>query len=142
MPVLLDTDHLSVLQWQEQPAFGRLIARLDRLLPDDISTSIVSFREKVQGWLAYLNRAKKPDQVVEAYRKLEIFWRSFLLMNVVAYTAEAQSRFAVLHRQHPRLETMDARIAAIALATESILLTRNIRHFRGIADLVVEHWTT
>ena len=69
MPVLLDTDHLSVLQWQEQPACDRLLARLDRLPVDDVATSIVSFQEQVQGWQAYLNRAKKPNQIVEAYAK-------------------------------------------------------------------------
>ena len=45
MPVLLDTDHLSVLQWQEQPACERLLARLDLLPADDVATSIVSFQE-------------------------------------------------------------------------------------------------
>jgi hypothetical protein len=39
VPVLLDTDHLSVLQWEEQPACDRLLARLDQLSPDDIATS-------------------------------------------------------------------------------------------------------
>lgn len=49
MPVLLDTDHLSVLQWEEQPACSRLLKRLDRLPADDIATSIISFHEQVQG---------------------------------------------------------------------------------------------
>jgi tRNA(fMet)-specific endonuclease VapC len=67
VPVVLDTDHLSVLQWQEQPAADRLLARLDRLPPDDIATTIVSFQEQVEGWLAYLKRAAKPEEVVRAY---------------------------------------------------------------------------
>lgn len=75
MPVLLDTDHLSVLEWNEQPACSLLLNRLDRLPPDDMATSIVSFHEQVQGWLAYLNQARKPDQVVVAYFKLETIWR-------------------------------------------------------------------
>ena len=56
MPVVLDTDHLSILQWREQPACDRLLARLAKLAPDDIATTIVSFHEQVQGWMAYLNR--------------------------------------------------------------------------------------
>jgi tRNA(fMet)-specific endonuclease VapC len=71
VPVLLDTDHLSVLQWEEQPACDRLLQRLDRLPLDDIATSIVSFQEQVQGWLAYLNRVRRSEQVVAAYGKLE-----------------------------------------------------------------------
>ena len=33
MPLVLDTDHLSVLQWQVRPACDRLLDRLDRLPP-------------------------------------------------------------------------------------------------------------
>jgi tRNA(fMet)-specific endonuclease VapC len=141
VPVLLDTDHLSILHWQEQPACDRLLARLSQLPADDIATSIVSFQEQVQGWLAYLNRAKKPAQVVDAYVKLEALWRSFLRMNVLSFTAEAQAVFADVRRRTPRIETMDARIASIALTTGSTLLSRNLRHFRTVPGLVVEDWT-
>ena len=41
-----------------------------------------------------------------------------------------------------RLETMDARIASIALTTNSTLLSRNLRHFRGLPGLIVEDWTS
>jgi tRNA(fMet)-specific endonuclease VapC len=141
VPVLLDTDHISILHWQEQPACDRLLARLSQLPADDIATSIVSFQEQVQGWLAYLNRAKKPAQVVEAYARLETLWRSFLRMNVLSFTAEAQAMFTEVRRQAPRIETMDARIASIALTTGSTLLSRNLRHFRTVPGLAVEDWT-
>jgi tRNA(fMet)-specific endonuclease VapC len=140
--VLLDTDHLSVLEWEEQPACERLLGRLDRLSPDDIATSIISFHEQVQGWLAYLNRARKPDQIIVAYAKLETIWRWFLKMNVLSYTPEAQAHFARLKRQCPRLQAMDLRIASIALATDSTLLSRNLRDFRQVPGLSVEDWTT
>ena len=141
MPVLLDTDHLSVLQWQEQPACDRLLARLDQLPPDDIATSIVSFHEQVQGWQAYLSRTRKPSQVVLAYAKLEALWRWFLKMNVLSFSDEAQAQFTNLRRQCPRLQTMDLRIASIALVTHSTLLSRNLRDFRRVPGLTVEDWT-
>jgi tRNA(fMet)-specific endonuclease VapC len=142
MPVVLDTDHLSVLQWQEQPACDRLLTRLDQLAPDDIATTIVSFHEQVQGWLAYLNQARKPGQIVQAYFKLESIWRSFLKMNVLSYTNEAQARFDDLRHQCPRLQTMDLRIASIAFVDQATLLSRNLRDFRRIPGLVVEDWTS
>lgn len=141
MPVLLDTDHLSVLQWEEQPACDRLLARLDALAADDIATAIVSFHEQVQGWLAYIHRARKPAQIVLGYARLESLWRGFLRMNVLSYTAEAQSRFGSLKRQCPRMATMDLRIASIALETDSTLLSRNLRDFRQVPSLRVEDWT-
>ncbi|MCI0456351.1 MAG: type II toxin-antitoxin system VapC family toxin [Gemmataceae bacterium] len=142
MAVLLDTDHLSVLQWQEQPACDRLLARLEPLPPDDVATSIISFQEQVQGWTAYLSRARKPEQVVLAYARLEALRRSFLKMNVLSFTAEAQAQFDALRRQCPRLQTMDLRIASIAVVTDSTLLSRNLRDFRQVPGLSVEDWTT
>ena len=141
MPVLLDTDHLSVLQWQEQPACDQLLARLDQLPADDIATSIISFHEHVQGWQAFLNRARKSHEIVQAYAKLEVVWRSFLKMNVLSFSAEALARFTELRRQCPRVQTMDLRIAAIALTTHSMLLSRNLRDFARVPGLVVEDWT-
>jgi len=141
MAVLLDTDHLSVLQWQEQPACDRLRERLVQLPPDDIATTIISFQEQLQGWLAYLNRARKPEQIVSAYDRLEKLRRSFLKMNVLSFTEEAQTRSTDLRRQCPRLQTMDLRIASIALTTSATLLSRNLRDFRQVPGLTVEDWT-
>jgi tRNA(fMet)-specific endonuclease VapC len=139
--VLLDTDHLSVLEWEEQPACNRLLQRLDQLAPDDIATSIISFHEQVQGSLAYLKRARKAGEVVTAYFKMETIWRWFLKMNVISYTAQAHALFVQLRPQCPRLKTMDLRIASIAVATESTLLSRNLRDFRQVPGLKVEDWT-
>jgi tRNA(fMet)-specific endonuclease VapC len=139
--VILDTDHLSILQWQEQPACERLLARLDQLAADEIATTIVSFHEQVQGWLAFLGRARKPAQVVLAYAKLEALWRSFLKMNVLSFGDEAQARFEEVRRQCPRLQTMDLRIASIVLVSDAILLSRNVRDFRRVPGLAVEDWT-
>ena len=141
MPVVLDTDHLSILQWREQPACDRLLARLTNSAPDDIATTIVSFHEQVQGWLAYLNRARKPEQIVRAYAKLESIWRSFLKMNVLSFDSEAEACFARLKRECPRNQSLDLRIASIAIVTNSTLLSRNLRDFRPVPGLTVEDWT-
>jgi tRNA(fMet)-specific endonuclease VapC len=142
VPVLLDTDHLSVLQWKEQPACKRLLERLDRLPLDDIATSIVSFQEQAQGALAYLKRARNNEEIITAYAKLETIWRWFLKMNVLSFAASAQARFAELKPRCRRLKAMDLRIACIALVTDSTLLSRNLRDFRQVPGLVVEDWTT
>jgi tRNA(fMet)-specific endonuclease VapC len=141
LPVLLDTDHLSVLQWEEQPACNRLLERLDRLAPDDIATSIISIHEQAQGSLAYINRARKAEQIVRGYDKLEAIWRWFLRMHVLSFTGAAQARFAGLKSRCPRLKTMDLRIASIALVSDSTLLSRNLRDFRQVPGLSVEDWT-
>ena len=40
-----------------------------------------------------------------------------------------------------RVGTMDLKIAAIALANDSTLLTRNIQDFSKVPDLKIEDWS-
>ena len=142
MPVVLDTDHLSILQWREQPACDRLLARLAKLALDDIASTIVSFQEQVQGWTAYLNRARKPAEIVRAYAKLESIWLSFLKMNVLSFDSDAEACFRRLQPECRSVKTLDLRIASIALVTNSTLLSRNQRDFVRVPGLIVEDWTT
>jgi len=71
MAYLLDTEHLVVLQRRTQPAFGKLTERLRREDPSGIFISMISFHEQMQGWLAFLNRARSASQIVLAYSELE-----------------------------------------------------------------------
>ena len=68
-------------------------------------------------------------------------WRSFLRMNVLSFSDEEQMLFAELKPQCPRVQTMDLRIASIALATNATLLSRNLRDFGRVPGLLVEDWT-
>jgi len=49
MNYLLDTDHISMLQWKSEPAFTQLSARLAQLSPDDYGVSVVSLHEQSLG---------------------------------------------------------------------------------------------
>ena len=140
MPVVLDTDHLTLIQ-REGPEAAHIVARLDRLAPDDVAATIVSFQEQFQGWLAYLNKARKAEQIVRAYRELDALRRSFQRMNVLVFDEAAQDLFSSLRPVCRRLGTLDLRIASIALATGSLLLSRNLRDFEQVSGLQVEDWT-
>ena len=141
MAVLLDTDNITILQRRIQPECSRLQDRLDQLPPDDIGTTIVTFQEQVWGWMTVLNRADRRDEVVRAYRELETVLRHFSKLNVVSFTAEAEERYNLLRKQRVRIGTMDLRIAAIALVTDSTVLSRNLVDFRKVPGLSVEDWT-
>jgi tRNA(fMet)-specific endonuclease VapC len=140
MHYLLDTDHVTILQ-QRGDAALRLTARLQSLPPGAIATSIISFQEQVLGWLSFLNKARAPEKIVEAYEKLEGIRRTFAKLNVFPFNADAQARFSALRQQKVRVPTLDLRIACIALATDSVLLSRNLKDFRQIPGLRVEDWT-
>ena len=140
MPVILDTDHLTILQ-QRGSESERLASRLDRLPRNDVATSIVSFQEQMQGWMAVLNEARDAEEIVQAYAKLDEARRGFQRMNVLLFAEAAQQCFTSLRKQCRRLGTLDLRIAAIALTTDSTLLSRNLRDFRQVPGLRVEDWT-
>lgn len=99
MSVILDTDHLTILQQHDSRESQRLWNRLIVLPADDISTSIVSVQERMQGWLAYLNNAKKATEILFAYAELERLWHFIARMNVLSFTAEAQDRFDRFRKQ-------------------------------------------
>ena len=141
MPVLLDTDHLSILQQRSQPYCDRLRRSLDRLAPDDIATTIVCLQEQFAGWQAYLNQSKTDEEIVHAYGELELMWRFFRKMNVVSFTSNAKARFVSLRKLKIRIPTLDLRIASVALATDSLLISRNLKDFRQVPGLNVEDWT-
>jgi tRNA(fMet)-specific endonuclease VapC len=58
--VILDTDHLTILLRESSEA-DRLLRRLDLLAAEEIATTIVSFQEQVQGWLAFLNQSRRDE---------------------------------------------------------------------------------
>src|SRR5438067_9577908 len=113
MLVLLDTDHLSILQMRNQPFCDCLESKLAQHTTDETAASIVSFQEHVQGWLAWINRAKKDAQIVQGYTQLHCILQDFCRIRVLPFDAEAQSIFTELRRRHRRIDTLDLRIASI-----------------------------
>ncbi|MBI4606286.1 MAG: type II toxin-antitoxin system VapC family toxin [Planctomycetes bacterium] len=60
---------------------------------------------------------------------------------MLSFDDAAQERFEELRKRKVRIATLDLRIASIALATGSTLLSRNLRDFRQVPGLIVEDWT-
>ena len=65
----------------------------------------------------------------------------FKVLPLISFDAGAATTFEQLKSQRLQLAKMDARIAAIALSRELILLTRNHRDFGKVAGLAIEDWT-
>ena len=86
MVVVLDTDHLTVIQRRAEPAYSRLRARLSKLPPNTIQTTIMSFEEQMRGWLAVISRARNQLKEVEAYERLQTLMRFFNEIPVLDYT--------------------------------------------------------
>lgn len=140
MPYLLDTDHVSLVQ-KDNDDGRRLMTRLDRVPRDDVATSILTYQEQLQGWLAYLNSGLKPDEVLQAYERLDELRRACERYNVLPFDRPAQDIFESLRPICRRIGRLDLRIASIALATDSTLLTRNFADFSRVPGLRFEDWT-
>ena len=139
--LVLDTDHLSVLEWEASPTTQRLLTRLSLTAPDEATTTIINFEEQMRGWLAYLARARTLTQQVEAYRRLKRHLDNYRTIPVLEFDARAAAEFQRLRKTLRGIGTMDLKIAAIVIANNATLLSRNLTDFRKIPGLKVEDWT-
>jgi tRNA(fMet)-specific endonuclease VapC len=140
--IILDTDILTLVQRDESASALRVRARIAELPPDEhVATSIITYHEQTRGWLAYIAKARTKAQEVYAYSLLASHLDDYREARVIPYDRSAADRFEELRRNHPRIGTMDLRIAAIALVRVSLLVSRNLSDFAKIPNLRVEDWT-
>jgi tRNA(fMet)-specific endonuclease VapC len=59
----------------------------------------------------------------------------------MSFDSNSYNGFESLRQQLRRLDTRDLRIAAIALNTEAVLVTRNRQDFAQIPNLIIEDWS-
>ena len=139
--IVLDTDHLSVLERSDQPGSGALRARLADLPPAEVVTTIISFEEQMRGWMAYLARTRSVAQQVEAYRRLLQHLDNYRRIPVLAFDEAAAIVFQRLQRARLRIGVMDLKSAAIVVSRDATLLSRNLTDFRQVPGLPVADWT-
>lgn len=138
---LLDTDHLTVFDRGGSSA-QILLTKMSQIDPGEIATTIISYEEQTRGWLSYIAKATKLEDQVLAYSKLQWHLAKFRAAAVIGFDQDSATEFARLRRLYPRLGTMDLKIAAISITTNSILLTRNKSDFEKIEGLIFEDWTS
>jgi len=138
---ILDTDHVSLLEWERGEEFDRLKRRLDCHPREEVATTVVSYEEQTRGWLAYMARARKLAQQIEAYRRLHRHLNAYRTIQVLDFDEAAAVEFQALQHLRTRIGTADVRIAAIALSRKAVLLTRNTQDFELGPGLQIEDWT-
>ncbi len=138
--VLLDTDLMSLLE-REGTEAQRLRMRLAIVPLDDLATTIISYEEQTRGWLSYMAQARTEEARIEAYVRMQNHLRLYCKIPIVAYDARAAPEYERLRQAKIRIGTMDLKIAAIALANNALLLTRNVSHFSKVPNLRFEDGT-
>ena len=137
---LLDTDHMSLLQRGGEES-QRIVARLRTLSPDDVAVTVISFEEQTRGWLAHIAQQTATANQVHAYDELKRLLQSYCFITVMDFDSTAATVFDQLRTRHRRHGTMDLKIAAVALAQNAVLVTRNARDFGSITNLQIEDWS-
>jgi tRNA(fMet)-specific endonuclease VapC len=138
--VLLDTDHLSLLERGGADSLT-LQLRLDQLSANEIATTIITYEEQMRGWLARLARANTTERMLAAYAHLLDHIETFRDFPILPFDERAAAEFEHLKQSRIRIGAMDLKIAAIALAHNATLLTRNLADFSKVPDLNAEDWT-
>jgi tRNA(fMet)-specific endonuclease VapC len=93
--IVLDTDHVSELQYPNSVRGARLLERLNAVEGRPAATTIVSFEEQMRGWLAAINNRPAGISQVEAYTNLvevERFYRKWLILPYGATLLSANLR--------------------------------------------------
>lgn len=138
MFVVLDTNHFRELR--EDSLAGRRLQRRILDVQADVFTCIVAVEETVQGWLSLLKRHPAGRAQMTVYARLQRSIETLVKLPILPFDEEAADVFERLRPKHPRTGTMDLKIAAICLAHDATLLTRNVIDFQSLPGLRVENW--
>jgi tRNA(fMet)-specific endonuclease VapC len=109
--------------------------------PADLAITIVTVEETLTGWYSQIRRAKKDGQLIRAYAALQQAVEFTSRVRILPMNLEALTGYHELRSAKPRLGANDLRIAAIVLIHDAILVTRNMRDFKGILGLQLEDWS-
>lgn len=135
---VLDTDHLSELEVRS-PSGLRLLSRLEQSREDAVITA-VTCEEQLRGWLAEIHRQKRPRDQITAYARLIRTLETLARWTILPLDEESSATFESLTKHRVRIGTNDLKIAAITLAHDSTLLTRNTGDFTKVPGLKFENW--
>ena len=136
---LLDTDHMSLIE-RGGAESARILKRLRAVPPDDVATPIISYEEQTRGWMARVAQATTPERKIRAYGELKRQLRNYCDIAVIEYDAKASEAFERLRQMRLVIGTKDLQIAAITIANDTTLLTRNLSDFARIPGLRAEDW--
>jgi tRNA(fMet)-specific endonuclease VapC len=139
--IVLDTDHISLLQSEESKAKASLLARIRAHRSSEIVTTIVTYEEQMRGWLAYKARAKNAMQESAAYARLKKHIHDYRIIPVLDFDEPAAIEYQRLRGLRIRIGAMDLKIASIVVLHDATLATRNLSDFEKVPGLRAEDWT-
>jgi len=136
---VLDTDILSDF------LHGRadVVAKVLTVPTAKLSTTIVTAEEALKGWLKFVANAtgnKTDSALVKGYAQLHQAMFAVTKLVILPYTPTAHTIFLAWRVAKVRIGTQDLRIAAICVAHDATLVSRNKRDFDKVPELKLSVW--
>ena len=138
--IILDTDHLTVLRYEDDSHYSRLTSRLDASPDQHIVTTVVTMEEQMRGWLAEINRWREVRRQITAYERLVRMVEFLSEWEIIRLDDPVADQFDRLRKSGVRIGSQDLKIASIAVVHNALLLSANQRDFRRVPGLRVENW--
>jgi tRNA(fMet)-specific endonuclease VapC len=133
---VLDTDTISLYRL----GHARVRQKVNAQPATDLAVTVLTVEEQVSGWYQTLRKAKQPAQLARAYQELAEAVQFYGQRQILPFSVPAIARYDGLRSLNLNVRKMDLRIAAVTLEHNGILVTRNLRDFQRVPNLVVENW--
>ena len=135
---LLDTDTLTYLH----AGHGNVVQRLRECDDMEIGIAVVTKAEVLRARCDFLLKAANTAQLMRAQDLLERSESLFQQLLVVPFDDRAAVEFERLRevKSVKKIGHADLLIASVALANRATLVTRNLRHFRQVPQLILANW--
>jgi tRNA(fMet)-specific endonuclease VapC len=134
---VLDTDILTLFQ----PNHPTVTTRVAEHSSDKVAISVVTVEEQLSGWYTQLRKARDPEKLAWAYRRLAANVRFLAGVPILDFEEAAIRRYEELKRLGLKVGKMDLPIAATALEDKGTVVTRNVRDFKAVPGLSIEDWS-
>jgi tRNA(fMet)-specific endonuclease VapC len=134
---VLDTDILSL--YRNNHAI--VCPRVDSHPLRELAITVITVEEGLAGWYTALRRARRRDQWPPLYEELAKHVDFLAQWQKLTFSSAAIARYEQLLTLRLNVGRSDLRIAAITLEHGGILVTRNLRDFQRIPNLVLEDWS-
>ena len=137
MFAVLDTNHFSEMAHHSER--GASLKRRLTASGAQVFTTIVTPQEAFEGWFTLINRQSAGRDQICGYTQFQHSIALLMKLTILPFDEDAADHFHRLQSERVRIGTMDLKIAAICLAHDATLLTRNLVDFEKVPGLRVEN---
>lgn len=137
--IAFDADVLTEL-FSGSPQY---VSRASSIPPTEQCVPIIVVEEILRGRLNSIRHAESGNSKLSICRAYELFDETLIVfrgVTTLAYNTFAEDLFQQWRKSRIRGGTHDLRIAAICVAHNATLVTRNRRDFEGLPGLLLDVW--